>query len=287
MLLEVESAWLQVFGRFHIVLLHLPIGLIPAMCVLEFGAAIIRRPPPKGALLTLAVMTALTSAAAFGSGLVLAGEKVQSTTLSLHKNAAIAMAAVSALLPLTSRSKSRWLFRLMLLASLSLSMVTGHYGGTLTHKKNFLFKPLERAQQKHPPTDTGGAALSAGPSATSPDQAHGTTKNPADGQVDDGVAATLSYERDIAPVIARCCTGCHNPDDLDGDLDLTTHQAIMRGWGDEVIITPNKPDESPLIESLTLPDDDEMRMPPIDEEEQLTAKEITTIRAWVLNGCPK
>ena len=32
MLVEVDpNAWLQVFGRFHIVLLHLPIGLIPGI----------------------------------------------------------------------------------------------------------------------------------------------------------------------------------------------------------------------------------------------------------------
>ena len=51
MLLEANpDTLLQVFGRFHIVLLHLPIGLIPGMIVLEFGAAVLRRPPPKGAV---------------------------------------------------------------------------------------------------------------------------------------------------------------------------------------------------------------------------------------------
>ena len=211
MLLEVESAWLQVFGRFHIVLLHLPIGLIPAMCVLEFGAAIIRRPPPKGALLTLAVMTALTAAAAFGSGLVLAGEKIESATLSLHKNAGIAMAAVSALLPFISRANSRWLFRLMLIASLLLSVVTGHYGGTLTHKKNFLFKPLERAQRMRQPVDHGGPTMSADASTTSVDPAPQDANKAADAHLGEGNATSPNYVRDIAPVMARCCTGCLSP----------------------------------------------------------------------------
>ena len=65
---------LQVFGRFHIVLLHLPIGLIPGMILLEFGALLLGRPAPKGAIMTLSVLTAVVAALAFASGWVLGAE---------------------------------------------------------------------------------------------------------------------------------------------------------------------------------------------------------------------
>ena len=68
------SPWLAVLGRAHPLLLHAPFGLLPAVAVLEFGAALLRRPVPRGPVLALAIVDVLAVAAALGSGLVLAGE---------------------------------------------------------------------------------------------------------------------------------------------------------------------------------------------------------------------
>ncbi|MGK0303597.1 MAG: hypothetical protein ACI89X_004493, partial [Planctomycetota bacterium] len=143
MLLTLDfDALLAVFGRFHIVFLHLPIGLLPGIAMLEFGAAFLRKPNPRGAVLTLAVMTALAAGAALATGLVLAGEKVDSDLLGDHKLAAIAMTIVCGLLPIMAVFKTRKVFRITLLVALGLSVYAGHLGGSLTHKKGFLFKPL-------------------------------------------------------------------------------------------------------------------------------------------------
>ena len=273
MLLEVDTdVLLKVFGRFHVVLLHLPIGLIPAMAVLEFGAAIFRRDIPRGALITLAVMTALCAAAAFGSGWVLAAEQVDSELLGQHKNFAIAMASVCVLLPILAPRQARGLFRLALVAAMALSIVTGHLGGSLTHKQGFLFKPLERAlEQQRQQVPAGGAGEDPdGAATTGPDDPPKPTR----------------YVTQIQPIFERACTSCHNPDDGEGDLDLTTRAKVLEGWGDEKIVIPGKPDQSILIESLLLPLDDEMHMPPKDEE-QLTPAEIETLRAWIADGAPE
>lgn len=288
MLLDVTSeTLLQVFGRFHIVLLHLPIGLLPAMFVLEFGAAILGRPIPKGALMTLAVMTALTAAATFGSGLVLAQEKIDSETLGLHKNFAVAMASCSLLLPLLAWRSRRAPFRVALAASLALSIPTGHYGGDLSHKKNFLFKPLQRqtapARGADQPSPRDGSPA---PPPSEPLKA--PTPTAAAGGEPPTAEEVTRYERDIAPIMERCCTSCHNPEEPDGDLDLSSREAVLVGWGDgETIVEPGDPDASILLESLGRPDDDEMRMPPADEDEQLTPAEIEKIRKWILTGCPE
>ena len=286
MLLDVTSeTLLQVFGRFHIVLLHLPIGLLPAMFVLEFGAAMLGRPIPKGALMTLAVMTALTAAAAFGSGLVLAEEKVASETLGLHKKFAIAMASCSLLLPILVWRSRRAPFRVALAASLALSIPTGHYGGDLSHKKGFLFKPLQR--QAAAPHGAEQPTSSHGEPAPIPEQPELDPK-PAGSEAPQTAAEIARYDRDIAPIMERCCTSCHNPQDLDGDLDLSSREAVLVGWGDgETIVEPGDPDASVLFESLGRPEDDEMRMPPADEDEQLTPEEIEKIRKWILTGCPE
>jgi hypothetical protein len=295
MVLQVDSSvWLEVFGRFHIVLLHLPIGLIPAMAVLEFGAAIFRRNIPKGALLTLAVMTALTAAAAFGSGWVLAAEKVDSEVLGLHKKFAIAMASCCVLLPILAPRKSRRPFRLALAAALALSVPTGHFGGTLTHKKDFLFKPLTRAldqQQGQPTVEPGGQDPGGQDPGGQDPGGQGAGGQNAGGQhagdQQPGTPPTASrYATEIQPIMERVCTQCHNPKDYEGDLDLTTRKMVLEGWGDEQIVIPGKPEESAMLESFALPLDDDAHMPPKDEE-QLTKAEIETIRKWIADGCPE
>lgn len=254
---------LQVFGRFHIVLLHLPIGLIPGIILLEFGAQLLGRPAPKGAIMTLTALTAVVAALAFASGWVLGAEPrtpAKDALIATHKNFAIGMTSVCVLLPILAAFTRRRAFRIGLLGALALSVATGHYGGEAVHKSNYLFKPLERP----------APATSQTPSNTE------TAPPLADGR----------YEREVAPIMKRCCTSCHNADDYEGDLDLTSHALVMDGWGDEKIVTPGQPDQSIMIESFELPIDDEMHMPPADEP-QLTPEELATIRKWILDGCPK
>ena len=145
LVLTEPDPWLAVFGRFHIVVLHLPIGLLPGIALLEFGAAMIRKPNPRGPVLTLAVMTALAAGVALATGLVLAGEKTDTELLGQHKLAAIVMTCVCAVLPIVAVLRQRVAFRITLLVALGVSVWAGHLGGGLSHKKDFLFKPLERA----------------------------------------------------------------------------------------------------------------------------------------------
>lgn len=261
MLLSSEvSPYLAVFGRFHIVLLHLPIGLIPGMLLLEYGAAVFRRPLPRGAILALAVMTAMTSGAALASGLVLAGEKVDSELLGDHKIAAIVMTVICGLLPFVAMMKARLAFRLLLLVAVGVSVWTGHLGGSLTHKKDFLLKPLQRRQAVVNPSDANPVAPR---------------------------AAKTRFQKEVQPIFERVCTNCHNPEDYDGDFDLTSKAEILQlDLGEEERnIMPGKPDESWLIEACELPADDEDRMPPEDEE-AITKEEIAVLRRWIADGCP-
>src|SRR5205814_7499747 len=39
----------------------------------------------------------------------------------------------------------------------------------------------------------------------------------------------VSFYHDVVPVLKRSCTGCHHPDKLKGELDLTTYVAFQKG----------------------------------------------------------
>ena len=104
--------------------------------------------------------------------------------------------------------------------------------------------------------------------------------------------ASGTYATVIAPIFKRACTACHNADDYDGDLDLTSKNGILCVDRDEAdrVLVPGKPDKSYLIQLCELPIDDEDHMPPQDEAQpdkpmQLSKAELQLLRQWILDGC--
>lgn len=249
MTLADPSPWLAVFGRAHIVLLHAPLGLLPGMAVLEFGAAVLRRPVPRGPVLALAWVCALAAVAATLSGLVLGGASTDgSETLGNHKVAGIVLGALCVVAACCAFAARRAPFRIVLALALVVMVPTGHLGGTMTHGEGFLTKPLEPKVVKPPPS-----------------------------------AAGSEYERTIAPFLERVCTGCHNPDKLKGELLLTTRAGIEKGGENGAVLVPGKPDESPMLMRCELPADHDDHMPP-SEKPQPTAAELAALRAWIASG---
>lgn len=118
---------------------------------------------------------------------------------------------------------------------------------------------------------------------------------PAEPQPDDGAAApdtvvapevsgtAVSYVHEIAPLVEARCVECHNPEETDGGLMLTTIESMLAGGrkaGPAVI--PGNPDESPLILYVT----GELRPQMPKGEEPLTEQEVTLLRAWIAAGAP-
>lgn len=267
---ETTDPWLAVFGRAHLLLLHLPFGLVPALALLEFGAALLRRPPPRGSILALAWFAAFAATGAAVSGIVLAGSgDYHGDTVGQHKLAGIALGALCAVAAVLALFANRMPFRLCLLAALGVMVPTGHLGGALTHGRDFLLAPL---RQKPQAARTIPAADPAG--ANDPDV-------PADG---DG-SGSGEFARVIAPLLERTCTGCHNPDKQKGELLLTTRAGIERGGENGPVLVPGKPDESPLLLRCELPLDHDDHMPPA-EKPQPTAAELQALRAWIAAGAP-
>jgi uncharacterized membrane protein len=242
------SPWLAVFGRAHPVLLHAPLGLLPALFVFEFGPLLLRREVARGSVLALAVLTALTGAAAAASGFVLGGEQDGSELLTQHKTTGLVLGGLCLLLPLLALRQGRGPFRVLLLLALGVMVPAGHLGGSITHGSDFLFAPLASVKPKSAPP------LDASPFAT-----------------------------EILPILERVCTGCHNPDKVKGELLLTTREGLDRGGENGAVVVPGKPDDSPLLTRCLLPADHDDHMPP-DGKKQPTAEELGKLRDWIANG---
>ena len=98
----------------------------------------------------------------------------------------------------------------------------------------------------------------------------------ADGHITD---AKVSFYSEIVPLLKRSCQGCHHPGDPNGDLIVTTYEALKQGGMAGDAIVPGKPDESLLIELIS---GDEPAMP--QNMEPLSTEEVELFRRWILEG---
>ena len=89
----------------------------------------------------------------------------------------------------------------------------------------------------------------------------------------------VSFSRNIAPILARRCTACHNTRTPGGRLNLNSFAALLKGGDSGPSLTPHDAEDSLL---LTMVQDGSM---PKDAD-PLAAEEIEMIRRWVEVGAP-
>ena len=101
----------------------------------------------------------------------------------------------------------------------------------------------------------------------------------------DGMAASISYNRDIRPLLSDKCFYCHgpDPDHRKAKLRIDNSEGATRDLGGYRAIVPGKPNESELISRIFTDDQDDL-MPPPDSEKSLTSAEKDLLRRWVAEG---
>jgi hypothetical protein len=87
----------------------------------------------------------------------------------------------------------------------------------------------------------------------------------------------LAFTRDIAPILAGNCLGCHNAQQKRGELNMSTFEGLMTGSKSGPVIVPGQPAESLLVELV-----EERKMPRGDR--RLTDDAIAKLRRWVQQG---
>lgn len=274
------SPWIEVFGRLHPMVLHLPIGLLTGLALVEAAQRLARKPPVSraatGVLAWAAAGSALLTAA---SGLVLSYEPgYGGPGLTWHLALGVSLAiccVVVAVLHGGVRPRPGYLGLLAL--TLVLMLPTGHFGASMTHGENFLFAPLAhpqaRAPGREPPGGAEAGAETRGHAANRPRQDQGAASAPASD-------VERAFELEIAPIFSDRCASCHGTDKRKGGLSLRSLATLLQGGEDGPVIVPGRPDESELLRRIRLPLDDFDHMPP-EEQPQLSPGEIAQIEAWV------
>ena len=95
----------------------------------------------------------------------------------------------------------------------------------------------------------------------------------------------LHFNRDVRQILADKCFHCHGPDanKREADLRLDRDPAAVERPDGPTIIVAGQPDASELYRRITATDPDE-RMPPPDQERQLSPSETDILRRWIEQG---
>jgi hypothetical protein len=94
-------------------------------------------------------------------------------------------------------------------------------------------------------------------------------------------------QHDALPILLRHCTHCHGVRQKEGNLDLTSRAAMLRGGKSGPAVVPGKPDESLVIKRIRL---GQMPPPTLLVEgsvKPVDAAERETLEKWISAGAPE
>jgi mono/diheme cytochrome c family protein len=254
---KTHADWLQFLGRFHPLAVHIPIGLIVLVPVLELAGAFRQAlREAAGFVLWLALFACLGSLA-LGYCLAYGGGDT-GATVTRHMWGGIAL-CVGLMLCLLARPS--WVmegvprFYPITLSCVMLTLLwTAHQGGTLTHGSSYL------TQYMPGPFKRWAAILSV--NAASPDS---------------------FYAQQIHPILDANCVSCHGASKTEGKLRLDSYDSLIKGGKDGAVIVPGNAEKSMLLERISLPPDNQHFMP-AEGRPPLKPDEVAAIRAWIQQG---
>ncbi len=260
----------QFVGRFHPLIVHLPIGLLVLVPILELAGAFGRGIELRStAGFVLGLATAGVIAAALDGWLLAWSGGYGGPLVTRHMWSGVALAALCVVASVVRKASPPGrpgyilAYCPLLISTVALMVWTGHAGGQLSHGESFLteFMPSrlrsilgvpEPARPKPPPPAKAGAV------------------------------PTL-YAARIAPIFARSCASCHNPNKMKGGLRLDSYAQLMLGGDDGSVVDPWYPQYSELIRRVTLPPDDDDYMPS-NGKNPLTPDQIRLLERWIGAG---
>jgi WD40 repeat protein len=94
----------------------------------------------------------------------------------------------------------------------------------------------------------------------------------------------VSFINDVAPLLKEKCMGCHGAKNPKGKLDMTHYSSLRKGGTKDDPIVPGQPEDSYLLDVLTAPDTNKIRMPPKEMGDRLPKEKVALIERWIKEG---
>ncbi|MBL9114853.1 MAG: hypothetical protein JNJ83_07570 [Verrucomicrobiaceae bacterium] len=300
--------WMAFLGRFHPIILHLPVGVLILQVLIELlclRSATEYRWGPVALFILFVATAGAVKASIYGVFLARSGGYTDGGTFFMHQALCLGMTAVllvALFLRLSAMSSggkgTMHAYRGALLLCMSLMSVGAHFGANLVHGSTYLTKyappavaeamhgfenwvlKLAPAKASDPTEPKSNDSPSKTPSNASPNPS--STQTPP--ATTSGGKDKLVFQDVVLPILEDKCNSCHNADKDKGDLRMDTHELLLKGGSEEgMTVIPGKPDESLLVQRVMLPLDDDEHMPP-DMKPELTPQELALIKWWIQSG---
>lgn len=256
-------------GRFHTVLVHLPIGILLLLGLLEAAGLLARLRPfswlpalsPRQRTLILAVGAAAAVLTA-GLGWLLAHGGDYDVAL-VRRHQTLGIAAAAAAVVLLAVHRLRWVYGPLLAGSLVLLTVAAHAGAKITHGSDYLTARM-------PPS----LARLLGVEIAPPPKPRVVT-----------LETAAAYADVVQPILRERCVSCHGPAKSNGGLRVDTWELLVKGGKHGLVLKPGTSAPGALVRRIDLPADEKEHMPPRGKP-QLSDDDLTLIEWWVGAGAP-
>jgi mono/diheme cytochrome c family protein len=243
-------------GKFHPLIVHLPIGILIVFLVLGFFIPRKQLQESYRLIRLILLVSALSATFSCISGLVLSGSGEYDLKLTVnHRNMGIALALFNWIIFIAFKkllNSPKWIYNTLLVIILLVTILTGHLGGSLTHGSDFLSPPK---------TNEWFVSTS---------------------DYDKKVTINSTAFETVSVIFEENCFSCHGQNKQKGNLRLDTKEGLLTGGDAGSLLADNK-SESELLKRIMLPIDDEDHMPP-KEKKQLTTVEINFLNWWIKNS---
>ena len=140
---------------------------------------------------------------------------------------------------------------------LILILITGHYGGEMTHGKGYLINSLPFVKQNKAQT----VLL--------------TNKY-------DSLDSIYVYEDLIYPILKEKCIACHNKNNSYGGLDISTFENLVKGGNNSHGIQKGNPYKSSIFKRVSLSQNQPKFMPPSGIP--MSFDQVAVLKWWIENG---
>ena len=265
-------------GRFHPVLLHLPIGVFALIVLQELGAIFGKR--QHGQMANVA-MFPLFLGAASAIVAVLAGFMLYQGADEFTGNALVErhmwgglVFAVAAVITFVLKAWTVALagnpafYRLLLFGSVSIMGLASHDGASITHGEIYLTeyapgpvrtmlgleKKSEKQKKKAPVPEN-----------------------------DKPLAGPFVYADIVAPILERRCVQCHKESKSKGKFRMDSYELLVKGGKEGPGLKPGNSADSQILMRMLLPKDDEEHMPP-EGKAPIEDHEFAVMKWWIDNG---
>ena len=198
------------------------------------------------------LLTAFTSALTALMGIFLSKEPgYNADSLAWHKwsGAGVSLITFAWYLFYRQLEKKKISLAAASLVSITVLIIAGHQGASITHGDNYLLAPVIKEKLQ---------------------------KKPA-------LADAVVFTDMVKPILESRCLSCHNNAKAKGELVMETQQLLLRGGKSGALWDTTDANLSLLLQRIHLPLEDKKHMPP-ENKPQLTEQEITILYNWIRGG---